>query len=244
MLAGHPFQETLIQSPQQSFLAGTRAIAPILLGVVPFGLLVGLTAMAAGFARSEAMGSSVFVFAAAAQLAAAELVAQGATPSVVVLTMLVINLRFTMYSASLAPHFKDQGAPWRFLFAYLLTDQAYAVSIIQFETSPQAPHRRWFYLGAAVVMWATYQASTAVGVFVGAKVPAGWGLDFAIPLTFLALLGKTIKGHPSLGAALVAGLVAVLGFGLPNNLGLVCAGLAGIAAGVAAERRERPCRQT
>ncbi|MDF1555062.1 MAG: AzlC family ABC transporter permease, partial [Deferrisomatales bacterium] len=232
----HPCKEVPIQSPQQSFLAGARAIAPILLGVVPFGLLVGLTSVAAGFSLVEALASSVFVFAAAAQLAAAELLRLGAPLGVVVLTMLVINLRFTMYSASLAPHFNTLGARWRFLFAYLLTDQAYAVSIIHFEHSPQTHQKRWFYLGAAVVMWSVYQASTAVGVVVGANVPPGWGLDFAVPLTFLALLGKTIRSRPSLGAALAAGAVSVVGFGLPHNLGLVCAALAGVTAGMAAER--------
>lgn len=195
-----------------------------------------MTSMAAGFSRGESLASSVLIFAAAAQLAAVELFSQNAPLGVIVLTVLVINLRFTMYSASLAPHFKGLRTPWRFLFAYLLTDPAYAVSITHFEDSPQTHQKRWFYLGAAVAMWATYQVSTVVGVFVGANVPAGWGFDFAIPLTFLALLGKTIKERPHVGAALVAGVVSVVGFGLPSNLGLICAGLAGVAAGVGTER--------
>lgn len=223
---------------RRDFIAGVRAISPLLLGIVPFALVVGITAVDAGLSTVQAVGMSVLVFAGASQLAAIELVGETAPVAVVVLTAVVINLRFVMYSASIAPHFRWLGAPTKWLSAYLLTDQAYALSVTEYRgTDPAERSRLWFYLGTAVTLWAIWQVGTLTGALVGATVPAGLSLEFAVPLTFLALLFHALDDRPTQAAALVGGGGAALAAPLPFNLGLVTGAVAGIALGVVLERR-------
>ena len=224
-------------SRRSAFSNGFLAVVPIIPGVIPFGMICGVTAIKAGLSPAAAMGMSVFIFAGASQLAAIQLLAQGALPAVIVFTALVINLRFAMYSASLAPHFQHLPKRWRWPLAYLLTDQAYAMSINHYLNTSTVPlaHKHWFYLGIASTMWLVWQPATAAGILLGAAVPSSWSLDFAIPLTFMALLIPGLRDRPTLVAALVGGGVAVFATALPFNLGLVLAAVSGIAAGLVAE---------
>ncbi len=217
------------------FMAGVRAVSPILLGIVPFATISGIAAVEIGMPKGLAIAMSMIMFAGAAQLASVQLLGAGAPGAIVVLTAVVINLRFAMYSASLGPHFQTLSARWKALFAYLLTDQAYAVSIIRFQDGLSAVARKWFYFGAAIALWATWQAGTAAGVFLGATVPASWSLDFAVPLTFMALAVPAIRDAPSAAAALAAGAVAVGAAGMPYHLNIITAAGAGIAVGLMAE---------
>jgi 4-azaleucine resistance transporter AzlC len=222
-------------SPRSQFFAGIKAIFPILLGVVPFAAISGIAAVDVGIPPGLAVGMSLIVFAGAAQLAAIQLIAVGASPLIIVLTTFLINMRFSMYAASLAPHLKGVAGRWKYLLAYLLTDQAYAMAITRYNAAPEQPHKPWYYTGAATVMWLTWQVCTVAGVFLGTQVPKSWSLDFAVPLTFMVLLVPAIKGRPGIAAALTAGTAAVLGFKLPYNLGLIVAALSGIGAGLLVE---------
>ncbi len=208
---------------------GARDVSPILLGVIPFGMIAGASAINAGFTTAQALAMSVFIFAGASQLAATELMARGAAVPVVVLTVLVINLRFIMYSAALTPHFSHLPTRWKNLVAYLITDQAFVVAVNRYQTEPTMTGRRWYYLGTAMILWITWQFGTAAGVFLGNLVPASWELDFTVPLVFVALLVPTLGDTGNRVAALVAGAVALAGQGLPYNLGLILAAFAGIA---------------
>ncbi len=220
-----------------TFLEGVRDLTPILLGVVPFGLIAGIAAVSAGLTPFHGVGMSLIVFAGAAQLAALDLIGNAAPALVVIATALIINTRFVMYSASLAPYFQEASTPQKVAASYLLTDQAYAFSINRF-TSRQEPTRvrMSYYLGAALTLWVTWQVSTAAGAFLGAAVPEAWSLDFAIPLVFIALLVPAIRDRADAGAAATAAILAVLLVGLPYNLGLPLAATAGIIAGIAVER--------
>ncbi|APZ42331.1 AzlC family ABC transporter permease [Acidihalobacter ferrooxydans] len=222
---------------RQAFNNGLLAVAPIVTGVIPFGMICGVTAIKAGLSPTEAMGMSFFIFAGASQLAAIQLLAQGALPVVIVFTALVINLRFAMYSASLAPHFQHLPKRWRWPLAYLLTDQAYVMSINRYlgDQADAQTHKHWFYLGVASTLWLVWQPATAAGILLGAAIPASWSLDFAIPLTFMALLVPGLRDSPTLLAALVGGALAVAAADLPFNLGLMLAAVGGVAAGLIAE---------
>lgn len=227
-----------MSSRRDAFLDGARAVGPVLVGVVPFGLVAGAAAVRVGLSGLQAVGLSVVVFAGASQLAAIELVGKDAPLAVVVVTALVINLRMTMYSASIAPYFRDAATRFRAGLAYLLTDQAYALSVTRFRTDDEVD-RYWYYLGAAVPLWIVWQICTVVGVVVGARVPESLPLEFAVPLTFLALLVPSITDRPSAVAAATAGVIAVVGTGLPLNLGLVIAAVVGVVVGLAVETRWR-----
>lgn len=222
---------------REAFLSGVSDIAPILIGVFPFGVIAGVAAIEAGLGTVQAMAASPIVFAGAAQLATVDLVGRDAAPVVIALTALVINSRMAMYSAALAPGMSGLG-PWRTaLGAYLLTDQAFAVSINRFAARNEDRDTRYaYYVGAAISLWIVWQAATVFGVVVGRGVPAQWSLDFAVPLVFIALLFPAVRDRGTRAAA-VTGAVAASSFtGIPLHLGLLAAAVVGIAAGVIAER--------
>lgn len=229
---------------RSSFLAGARDELPILLGVIPFGLIYGITARAAGIPPLIAQGMSALVFAGSAQFVVAQLVDAGAPAAIVVATVFVVNLRHLLYSASIAPFLQHLSGGWKALLAYLLTDEAYAVAIMRYQ-QPSVAHKRWYFLGAGLALWATWQASTAAGIILGTSIPAAWPLDFALPLTFIALVIPSIRDRAGVAAALMAAVTVLLAGSLPFKLGLIVAALVGMGAGLAVEAagaRSRPAR--
>jgi len=219
----------------RDFITGARDSLPILLGVAPFAMICSVAAVSVGLTPLEAAGMSVVVFAGASQLAVLQLLGQGAPWLVMALTAWVINLRFTMYSAALAPYLQKEPLPRKAPFAYILSDQAFGVTMSRFANEMPA-NPPWYFYGAAAAVWATWQAGSVAGALLGALVPASWGLDFAFPLSFMALMFAALKDRPAVIAALVGGFTAILTKGLPYNLGLALAALLGIGAGVLAER--------
>jgi 4-azaleucine resistance transporter AzlC len=225
---------------RDSFWAGVRAEFPLLVGVFPFGLIYGALALNAGLSRAAAQAMSSIVFAGSSQFITAQLAREAAPGLVIVLTIAVVNLRHMLYSASVAPYVKDLPVRWKALLAYLLTDEAYAATILHYEAEGIAPAGHWFFLGAGFSLWFTWQVSTACGIFLGAAIPTSWPLDFALPLTFIAMVMPVLKDRPVVAAALSAGAMALLAAGLPFKLGLILAALTGILVGVMLEGREPP----
>lgn len=215
---------------------GFWSAAPLLVGVVPFGLITGVAAAGSVIGAGLAWSTSFIIFAGAAQLATLDLFDAGAVSVVIIATGLIINSRHLMYSAALAPAFREFPASWRSLLPYILTDQAYAITITPYNDEPDPVYRRWFFLGGAASFWLTWQITTAVGAVFGAVIPGAWGFTFAIPLMFLALLIPTLRNRPALVAAIVGGGVAVLAASAPYRSGLIIGAVAGVVAGVAADR--------
>ncbi|MGQ0604246.1 MAG: AzlC family ABC transporter permease [Anaerolineales bacterium] len=231
----------------REFLSGCRDEAPILLGTMPFGMIYGVLALGAGLPVLEAQAMSSVVFAGSAQFIATQLIREGTPPAVIVLTVFVVNLRHALYSASVAPYIKHLSGGWKVLLAYLLTDEAYAVVITRYNRDDglQAtergamPFRHWYFLGAAFTLWWSWQLSTAIGLFLGAQVPASWSLDFTLALTFIALVFPALKDRAGAASAIAAGLVAVLAYGLPYKLGLMLAAITGIVVGLVVEANKK-----
>ncbi|ABS63577.1 AzlC family protein [Parvibaculum lavamentivorans DS-1] len=223
----------------QDYADGIRVMLPLIPGSIPFGMIAGAVAAEVKLSAAQGIGASIIMFAGTAQLATMQLIAENAPALVVVLTGLVINLRFAMYSASLAPHFAGLSSAKRNLLAYVMTDQSYALSITRFardnEMSGAAKFR--FYIGGALLMWVFWIAATAAGYFLGNKVPPSWSLDFVVPLSFLALLVPGIRDSSTATAAAVGAGIAVAAWTLPFNLGLFLAAMCGIAAGYIVENR-------
>ena len=224
---------------RSEFFAGVRAELPILLGVIPFGLIYGVLAITqAHLPPDVAQAMSAIVFAGSSQFIGQQLMSAGTPGIVIVATTFVVNLRHALYSASVAPFVKSLRARWKVLLAYLLTDEAYAVTIAHYEQPEvSVEHKQWFYFGAGLALWSTWQLSTAVGIFFGAQVPESWGLDFTLALTFIALVVPRLKDRASTGAAIAASAVALIGSLLPYKLGLMAAALVGIVVGIMIETR-------
>jgi 4-azaleucine resistance transporter AzlC len=234
-----------VPSRRSEFFSGAKAELPILLGVYPFGILYGVLALDAGLPPTLAFAMSSIVFAGSSQVIGANLF-KAATPAIVmILTTLVVNLRHMLYSTSIAPQIKHLRTAWKWLLAYLLTDEAYAVAITHYNqdathagSASHLAHKHWYFLGAGLTLWANWQISTLVGIFVGAQIPGSWGLDFTVALTFIALVVPLLKDRPSAAAFVAAGIAAVAGAGLPYKLGLIAAAFIGIGVGLWLETRQ------
>lgn len=216
---------------REAFLDGLRDVSPTLLGIIPFGLIAGFAAIEAGLSLAHAVGFSVAVFAGASQLAAIDLLGSGSNLAVVVGTALIINSRMFMYSASIAPHLIEVPTRRRAAAAYVLVDQAYALSVVRYQRDPRAPHRLAYYLGTALILWVTWQATTVLGAVLGDAIPDGVPLGFAVPMTFLAILIPSVTDRPTLAAAITGAAVATAAAPLPANLGMPLATISGIAVG-------------
>ncbi len=218
------------------FFAGVKAELPLMLGVVPFGLIYGVLARGAGIPPGAALAMSSIIFAGSAQFIATQLFASAAPGFILLLTTLIVNVRHMLYSASVAPFLPFRPA-WRWLLAYFLTDEVYAVVITRYSVrSDRDAYRHWFFLGAGVTLWVSWNLSTAVGVYLGAVVPSGWNLEFLLTLIFIAIVVPMLTDRPTVAAAVVGGTIAAAAAALPLRLGLMMGALAGIVAGVLVDR--------
>ena len=229
----------IVKTRKQEFWSGVRDETPILLGVVPFGLLFGALAISAHLSSLAAQAMSSIIFAGSAQFIAAQLVGSGTSGLVILMVVFVVNLRHALYSASVAPHVRHLGTGWKLLLSYLLTDEAYAVTITHYNREGDSPDRHWYFLGAGLTLWSAWQASTAIGIFIGAQIPTSWPLGFVLPLTFIALVVPALKDRAGVAAALVAGLVGLLTVNFPYRTGLLVAALIGIVTGLLIEGRQK-----
>lgn len=237
----------LAQARRSAWLAGLRVVAPALVALAAWGLVTGVAMVKIGLTQWQALGMTLLLFAGSAQLAALPLIVADAPIWVVLLTTAVVNLRFVIFSAGLYPYFRHLPVGKRIALGYVTGDVSFALSVSRWAAQPEPPRGRteqtWFYLGICSGTWIVWQGSSIAGIFLGAGVPAGLGLDFVAILALLALVLPMIAGTPALAGAAVAGVVAVLAAAAPLKLGLVLAVLAGISAAmlvdVALDRLER-----
>jgi 4-azaleucine resistance transporter AzlC len=234
-----------IESQRSEFIGGIKAELPILIGVIPFGMIYGVLALSAGIPVGASQAMSAIIFAGSSQFLTTQLVHIAAPSVVIIMTVAVVNLRHALYSASVSPYTRRLSPMWKWILAYLLTDEAYAVTILHYQQTSDLndpttlQHKHWYFLGAGLALWSSWQLSTAAGIVLGAVVPAGWSLDFTLALTFIALVVPSLKDRAGLGAALTAGIIAVITIGWPYKLGLMAAALIGILVGVALESLDR-----
>jgi len=222
--------------PRAEFQAGVRDQLPILLGVIPFGLIFGALAGSVGIPPLAAQGFSLFVFAGSSQFIAVGLIGEMAPAIVIIATIFVVNLRHALYSASMSPHFAPLRLPWKLSLSWLLTDEAFATASTRYSHGNTAS-AHWYTLGTGLALWTAWQVSTALGILLGGGIPATLPLAFAITLTFIALLIPTLVDRPTVIAAASAGIVAVILSGLPLRLGLLIGALVGVGIGVWVERK-------
>jgi len=211
----------------------------VLLGIIPFGVITGVAMVASGIPPLVAMLMSLIVFAGASMVASAQLLASAAPAALIVLTTLIINLRFMMYSASLRAHFAGAPLRWRIAVAYLVADNVYGLLLSRFSEHPQDEGKLEYFLGAGIVVWAAWQAAVLGGILIGASVPASWRLEFAAPLAFIAMTIPHLRDRAMIAAALAAGFAVIAAHGLPLRLNIVAAAAVGITAGLLVEKKSR-----
>ncbi|MBN2630186.1 MAG: AzlC family ABC transporter permease [Rhodobacteraceae bacterium] len=229
-----------IRSP---FLRGCLASSPFVIVVVPFAVLFGVVATEAGLDLFQVMLFSFSVFAGASQFAAVQLMQDQAPVLIVLATSLAVNLRMVMYSVAMAPHLGAAPLGTRALMAYFLVDQSFAASQAEFEARPDQPLRDKvaFFFGSVTPIAPLWFVATFAGAAMGRAIPPEFALDFAVPITFLAIVAPMLRSLPHVVAAGVSIVAALVLVGLPYGAGLLVAAALAMTAGalteVALERR-------
>lgn len=205
--------------------------------VVPFAVLFGVVATEAGLDLLQVLLFSVSVFAGASQFAALQLMQDQAPVVIILATSLAVNLRMLMYSVAMAPHLGQAPLGTRALMAYFLVDQSFAASQVEFEARPELPlaEKVAFFFGTVIPIAPLWFVSTMVGAMLGQAIPPDYAIDFAVPITFLAITAPMLRSIPHIVAAGVSILVTLLLAWLPYGTGLLVAAVLAMASGAFAE---------
>ena len=223
----------------REFWQGFRDGTPFILVIVPFGAVFGVVATEAGLNVAQVMGFSVLVIAGAAQFVAVQMMQENAPVLIVLAASLAVNLRMAMYSASLAPHLGKISWWKRGVVSYFMVDQAYAASILKYDQTPDMTHTQKlsYYMGVVTPICPLWYLATWAGAALGTAIPSDLPIDFAVPITFLALIVPMLRSFAHVMAAMVS-IIGVLVFSfLPFNLGLLVAALLAMMTGAEVERR-------
>lgn len=224
-------------STRRAFWLGVRDALPFIPLIVPFGMVFGALAGEAGWGHPEIIGMSALVIAGASQFTALQLLSDNAPLAVVIGTSLAVNLRMAMYSASMAPHLGDTPAWQRALVSYALTDQTYGLAMNRYAMSPHLTRSEKLahFTGLAVPICGPWYVASYAGAVLGAAIPPWLALDFAVPITFIALFGPQLRALPQAAAAVVSFGMALMLADLPYSLGLLAAAAIAMVAGALVE---------
>ena len=223
-----------LRADRSDIAAGARAMVPWLAGIVPFGLVIGVSAAQADIPTLAGWLTGPLIYAGSSQLATIGMLDAGAAPVVVVAAALIINIRLIFYSATMARYWRGTPLWWRLAAAYLIVDPSVAVALDGYQRLDRERGHA-YYLGGAVLLWVSWLAAIAAGAMVGASLPAWLHLEFVIPLY---LVGQAIAklANPAQRRAIVAAAtVALLALSAPLQLGVALAIAAGVTAGLTAE---------
>ncbi|MEM6971848.1 MAG: AzlC family ABC transporter permease [Pseudomonadota bacterium] len=227
---------------RRGFVRGVLASMPVWLAVVPFGVIFGTVAVDAGLDMVQVMAFTVIVTAGASQLAALQVLTDGAPAVLAVLTGAVVNLRMAMYSASIAAAWPGVAMSWRIPAAWFLHDQAFALSMRRYADRPDEPMRDklGFYFGVGMATTTVWVIATWVGAAFGQQIPESWGLDFTVAACFIAIAAPMIRGTANIAAATTAAVASVMLVWLPAGVNLVVAAMLGIVIGMIVQARLGP----
>ena len=210
------------------FLKGIIDVSPLMIPVVPFGLIFGILAIDIGFTPLATMGMSLIIFGGASQIVLLQLFSGGASSLVIISSVGAVNSRHLLYGAVVSEHVSDLKLFWKIIISYFLIDQAFARSNEYFKKSNDK--NKYFHLiGGGVTCWVIWQATTFLGIILGSAIPEKLGLSFAVPLTFLALLVNDFRKMINVIVIIISGLVATLGYNyIPYKAYVIVAAFAGL----------------
>ena len=224
---------------RQELLDGIREELPLMLGVIPFGVLFGVLGVEVGLEPLAVFFMSSIVFGGASQIVFTQLVAAGASGGVIASIVGIVNLRHMLYSATMAQYLSHLPRRWKIILSYLLTDEAFFISHHRITTRPHGANMHYHLLGTGLTLWSSWQIATLVGIIIGEAIPPSLNLSFVIPLTFLAVLIPYMKSN-AVVTIVVAASLALMTQGLAWNLWVIVASIGGMAAGYATETFRKP----
>lgn len=204
-----------------TFIKGILDILPLMIPVVPFGIIYGVIGVEIGFSPMEVFAMSFVIFAGSSQIAFAQLFAAGASPLVMISSVAVINSRHILYGAVLAEYLGKLRLTWKILLSYLMADQAFSVSSAYFKKNIKNKNVHFHMLGSGLTLWSLWQLSTLIGIVLGNIVPAQLGLEFAIPLTFFSLILSELRKLDHVIIILISGICSVLTYNFPFKIYII-----------------------
>ena len=221
-----------MNSKYKIFLKGIVDVSPLMIPVVPFGLIFGILAIDVGFSPIATMGMSLIIFGGASQIVLLQLFSGGASSLVIISSVGAVNSRHLLYGAVVSEHVSDLKLIWKIIISYFLIDQAFARSNDYFKENNDK--NKYFHLiGGGVTCWVIWQTTTFLGIILGAAIPEKLGLSFAVPLTFLALLINDFRKLINIFVILSSGLVATLGYNyIPYKAYVIVAALIGLLVAI------------
>ena len=198
-----------------TFLKGTIDILPLMIPVVPFGIIFGAIGIELGFGPYLTYATSIIVFSGASQIVLLQLISAGASSIVAITSSSVVSTRHLLYGAVISQYLNHLSIFWKIGLSYLLTDQAFAVSNEYFKKNNENKNKHFHLLGSGLTLWFIWQLTTIIGIILGSIVPEELGLTFTIPLTFLALLVNYLRSIDHIIVIVVSGMMSVLLFEMP-----------------------------
>ena len=234
-LAKLPAKPTIADEDPEVFREGVKMGIPSLFGIGAWGLVVGIAMIKSQLTISQALAMSFLVFAGSAQLASLPLIVAGAPIWVVFATALVVNLRFVIFSALLAPHFSH--LPWhrRLSLGYFTGDLTIAMFMLRYPSTEPAVGKVSYLKGLLDPNWGAWHIGSIIGICLGSQVPTHWGLGFAGTLAIICVTVPLVVGRAAIAGVIVAGVVALWGYDLPYKLGLLAAVIAGMIVALLVE---------
>ena len=210
------------------FLKGVIDVSPLMIPVVPFGLIFGILAIDIGFSPLATMGMSLIIFGGASQIVLLQLFSGGASSLVIISSVGAVNSRHLLYGAVISEHVSDLKLIWKIIISYFLIDQAFARSNEYFKEN-QNKNKYFHLIGGGVTCWVIWQSTTFLGIILGTAIPEKLGLSFAIPLTFLALLVYDFRKIINIIIIIISGLIATFGYNyIPYKAYVIVAALTGL----------------
>ena len=199
----------------KNLVRGSIDVLPLLIPVVPFGIIFGAIGIELGFGPYVTYATSIIIFSGASQIVFFQLLSAGASSIVAITSSSVISTRHLLYGAVVNQYLSNLSIYWKIGLSYILTDQAFAVSNEYFKKNKRDKFKHYYLLGAGITLWVTWQLTTIVGILLGSIVPEELGLTFTIPLTFLALLINYFRKIDHIIVIIVSGVLSVILFEAP-----------------------------
>ena len=237
------------QQQQSAWRGGLKTMSRSALSIFSWALVTGLAMGKSSLSTEQALAMSLFVFAGSAQLAALPLIGAGFSVFTILITALIVNLRFVIFSIGVQAHFSHLPAWRRAILGYFTADFGYLMYTSRFgevqteaERKNDSYYRTYFMYGLATGNWGIWQAGSILGILGASQIPDEWGLEFAGTLALIAVIVPMLDHRAARWAAVVAAMVAILTYSLPLKLNLTAAILAAIVVGILADRSSNAMR--
>ena len=214
----------------QIFKIGFLDVSPHLLSVIPFGIIFGAIGIELGFDPIMTYATSLIIFGGASQIVFLQLLSGGASSLIAITSVGVINSRHLLYGAVLSEYLNKLSLVKKLFISYFIVDQGFAVSNIYLKKNKEQPFNYFHLMGSGITLWFSWQVATILGIFLGSIVPEELGLEFAIPLTFIAIIINELRKLDHSMVMIISGLAATFFYNAPFKSYILISPLIGLFA--------------